>query len=48
VDLERKQFGSAVKGWLSQMLARAVEASWNIEVGVAAGLLTEALKAYYF
>ncbi|MEO8154019.1 MAG: hypothetical protein ABI605_13185 [Rhizobacter sp.] len=48
VDHEKKQFGGAVKAWMSRMLGKAVEASWNIELGVAGGLLTEALKAYYF
>lgn len=48
VDAEKKTFGPAVKGWMSRMLTKAVETSWNIELGVAAGLLTEALKAYYF
>lgn len=48
VDLEKKQFGPAVKEWLSGMLNKAIDTSWQIEVGVAAGLLTEGLKAYYF
>jgi AbiTii len=48
VDAEKKTFGPAVKGWMSRMMTKVVEASWNIELGVAGGLLTEALKAYYF
>jgi hypothetical protein len=48
VELEKKQFGPRVKGWMTTMLAKAVESSWQIEVGVAGGLLTEALRAYYF
>jgi hypothetical protein len=48
VDLEKKQFGPAVRNWLSDMLKKAIDTSWQIEVGVAAGLLTEALKAFYF
>lgn len=41
-------FGPEVKGWFKSMLGKVIDASWNIELGVAAGLLTEALKAYYF
>lgn len=48
IDVEQKQFGPAVKQWLSGMLNKAIDTSWQIEVGVAAGLLTEGLKAFYF
>lgn len=48
VDATSKSFGPAVKGWISKMMTQAVETSWQIELGVAGGLLTEALKAYYF
>ncbi len=48
VDLVNESFGPSVKGWLSKMMQKAVEASWQIELGIAGGLLTEALKAYYF
>ena len=48
LDIANKSFGPAVKNWMSKMLTKAVEASWQIELGVAGGLLTEALKAYYF
>jgi hypothetical protein len=48
VDIENKSFGPAVKGWISKMMEKAVNASWQIELGVAGGLLTEGLKAYYF
>ncbi len=48
VDLNKKQFGPRVKEWMTKMLGKAIDTSWQIEVGVAGGLLTEALKAYYF
>lgn len=48
LDVATKSFGPAVRAWMSKMLAKAVDASWQIELGVAGGLLTEALKAYYF
>jgi hypothetical protein len=47
-ELQEKKFGPAVRGWMQKMMSKAVDASWQIELGVAGGLLTEALKAYYF
>lgn len=47
-ELKEKKFGPAVKGWMSKMMGKAIDASWQIELGVAGGLLTEALKAFYF
>lgn len=43
----QKKFGLAVEGWKQRMWGKVVDASWNIELAVAAGLLTEALKAFY-
>lgn len=48
VNADAQQLGPAVKGWMSQMLDKAINAAWNIELGVAGGLLTNALQAYYF
>lgn len=48
VETERpREFGPAVNGWLESMWAKAVEASWNIELGVAGSLLASALQRYY-
>jgi hypothetical protein len=41
------QLGPAVKGWMKRMMEKAIDASWNIELGVAGGLLTSALQRYY-
>jgi hypothetical protein len=41
------QLGPEVKGWMKRMMAKAIDASWNIELGVAGGLLTSALQKYY-
>jgi hypothetical protein len=46
-ELREQKFGLAVKGWLQRMLGKAVEASWQIELGVASSLLANALQAYY-
>ena len=46
-DAPGSEDGPAVRSWMKTMLGKVVDASWNIELGVAAGVLTEALKAYY-
>jgi hypothetical protein len=48
VELKHGKFGPAVKGWMSRMMGKVVDATWQIELAVAGGLLAEALKAYYF
>lgn len=46
-EVVNKQFGPRVKSWLSSMLTKAVNASWQIELGIASGLLTTALQKFY-
>ncbi|MGN6260275.1 MAG: hypothetical protein ACTHNO_06030 [Ralstonia sp.] len=48
VNREAKTFGPAVRGWVSKMMEKVVNAAWTIELGVAGGLLTNALQTYYF
>lgn len=47
LEVTQKQFGPAVKTWLRHMLSKAVDASWNVELGVASSLLATALQHYY-
>ncbi len=47
INDDSKVFGPAVKSWLQTMLSKAVEASWNIELGVASSLLATALNSFY-
>lgn len=47
VNDESKKFGPAVKSWLQMMLSKAVETSWNIELGIASSLLATALNSFY-
>ena len=42
-----KKFGPRVKAWLTSKMGKAVEASWQIELSVAGGMLTTALQSYY-
>jgi len=44
---DSKEFGPAVKSWLQTMLSKAVETSWNIELGIASSLLATALNSFY-
>lgn len=46
-DSDSKEFGPAVRSWLQVMLSKAVETSWNIELGVASSLLATALNNFY-
>lgn len=47
-DHASKKLGPAVRHWMTKMMGKAIDLSWQIEVGVAGGLLTSALQAYYF
>ena len=46
--VEKGVFGPRVTDWMSSMWRKAVETSWNIEVGVASSALYDALKSFYF
>lgn len=47
IDENNKEYGPAVKSWLQTMLSKAVETSWQIELGVAGSLLATALQQFY-
>lgn len=47
IDIGNKQLGRTVKIWFDSMLAKAADASWQIELNVAAGILTTKLQAFY-
>jgi hypothetical protein len=46
-EIEDKKFGLSVRAWLQIMLSKAVDSTWNIELGVASSLLATALQKYY-
>lgn len=48
VDYGKKQFGPQVKAWIKNMWGKAVDFSWQVDIGGAGGLLANALQAYYF
>ncbi|MDB5975063.1 MAG: response regulator receiver protein [Nevskia sp.] len=43
----QKKFGPSVRTWLQKMFSKAVETSWQVEIGVASGVLATALQNYY-
>jgi hypothetical protein len=47
VNHGKKEYGPEVKEWLRIMLSKAVDTSWQIELGVAGSLLANALSHYY-
>jgi hypothetical protein len=46
-DVKAKRFGPRVRDWMKSMLSKAIDTSWQIEIGIASNLLTDALKSYY-
>ncbi|WP_198013357.1 MULTISPECIES: hypothetical protein [unclassified Psychrobacter] len=44
---EKDKFGPSVKSWMESMLSKAINTSWQIELGVAGSLLATALNNYY-
>ncbi len=46
-EVTKEEFGPAVKEWLKSMLSKAVDTSWQIEIGIASSFLADALKKYY-
>lgn len=47
VDHENKQYGANVKLWVTEMLGKAVESVWNVNIGVAGSLIATAINSYY-
>ena len=47
IDRLKRQTGPSVRAWMKAMLAKAVDTSWQIEIGVAGSLLASALGRYY-
>lgn len=46
-DYEKKELGPKAKTWLTKMLGKAVQGTWDIAAGIGANLLTNALRSYY-
>ena len=46
-EIAEEKYGPSVKIWLKNMLSKVIDASWQIDLGVASGLLTTAIQKYY-
>lgn len=47
IDLKKNNFGPEVQLWMKEMLSKAIDTSWKVELGVASSLLATALNNYY-
>lgn len=45
--IAKNEFGPSVKEWIRNMMSKAIDASWQIELGMAGSLLATALNNYY-
>ena len=46
-SISEKKFGPKVGTWIKKMLSKAVDATWQIELGIAGGLLTTVIQKFY-
>jgi transcriptional regulator NrdR family protein len=46
-NYETKALGKQTRGWISKMLDKSMEGSWQIATGAAGGLLTELFKNFF-
>lgn len=46
-EVKENKVGPAVRDWLKRMTGKAIDMAWQIELGVASGLMTSALQQYY-
>lgn len=46
-DEESKEFGPAVKNWIGNVMQKAANAAWQIELSLAANLIMSSLQRYY-
>lgn len=47
VNVNSSEFGPQVKKWITKMLGKSVEGTWDIGIDVAGGFLLEVIKGYY-
>jgi hypothetical protein len=46
-ELSHRKFGPSVRSWIAKMFEKAVETSWQIEIGMVGSLLAASLQKYY-
>lgn len=46
-NLEKKELGDKVKGWVKKMFGKATDTTWKVGIGVAGKLLADTIQQYY-
>ena len=46
-DCNSKVYGPKLKQWMTKMIGKAIDGTWNVTVTVASKILTEAISKYY-
>lgn len=46
-DIENKKLGDKTNGWISKMVNKCLQGTWQIGIGAAGKLLADAIKLYY-
>jgi hypothetical protein len=46
LDPEKKKFGDKTRGWIATMLSKAMDGTWQIQIGIASELLAHIIKRY--
>jgi hypothetical protein len=44
---EKGILGDKTNGWITKMISKSLDGTWQIGVGAAGGLLVEAIKTFY-
>lgn len=47
LPISKGAFGVAVNDWIKKMLSKAVDGSWQVSIGAAGNILSEALQRHY-
>lgn len=44
---EENKFGVKTQGWIQKMIGKALDGTWKIGIGTAAGILAKLLSSYF-
>ncbi|GAB3890049.1 hypothetical protein [Spirosoma agri] len=47
LNKEKGTFGAETNGWITKMIAKSLDGTWQIGIGAAGGLLVEAIRTFY-
>lgn len=46
-DIENNKFGTKTNTWITKMISKALDGTWNVSIGTAGNLLATAIQQYY-